>query len=167
MRFERKKIFWWTVPLNYEYGILFVCPCAGISKVYLHFPHWQGYKPLSNDICYNLGAEHRNFQILIRLTCVSTNFSCMRYGEGAKKNIKKLTNVSFGLREAIIRKKILFYEKVSQTGGGGHLVFIPLFFFKDCVESPLCGDHKLDRLRDNFWSPQSGDFRNPLTLAEI
>ena len=54
------------------------------------------------------------------------------------------------LREAIIRKKILFYEKVSQTGGGGHLVFIPLFFFKDCVESPLCGDHKLDRLRDNF-----------------
>ena len=54
------------------------------------------------------------------------------------------------LREAIIRKKILFYEKVLQTGRGGHLVFIPLFFFKDCVESPLCGAHKLDRLRDNF-----------------
>ena len=48
------------------------------------------------------------------------------------------------LREAIIRKKILFYEKISQTGGGGHLVFIPLIFFKGCVESPLCGDHKLE-----------------------
>ena len=137
MRFERKKIFWWTVPLNYEYGILFVCPCAGISKVYLHFPHCQGYKPLSNDICYNLGAEHRNFQILIRLTCVSTNFSCMRYGEGAKKNIKKLTNVSFGLREAIIRKKILFYEKVSQTGGGSSRFHTFIFFQRLCGISAL------------------------------
>lgn len=34
-------------------------------------------------------------------------------------------------------KKILFYEKVLQTGGGGHLVFIPLFFFKDCGISAL------------------------------
>ena len=53
------------------------------------------------------------------------------------------------VREAIIRKKFYFTKKFCKRGGG-HLVFIPLFFFKDCVESPLCGDHKLDRLRDNF-----------------
>ena len=37
--------------------------------------------------------------------------------------------IEISLREAIIRKKILFYEKISQTGGGGHLVFILFFFF--------------------------------------
>ena len=66
------------------------------------------------------------------------------------KKTEKITNISFGLREAIIRKKFYFTKKFRKRGGGGHLVFIPLFFFKDCVESPLCGAHKLDRLRDNF-----------------
>ena len=56
-------------------------------------------------------------------------------------------------------KRMNFWK--SSKRGGGH------FQSKNfCCKSPLCGDHKLDRLRDNFWSPQSGDFRNPLTLAE-
>ena len=44
------------------------------------------------------------------------------------------------VREAIIRKKILFYEKISQTGGG-HLVFVSFIFFQR-LKRARTGTHK-------------------------
>ena len=39
-------------------------------------------------------------------------------------------------------KKNLFCEKVSQTGGGGHLDFIPLFFLQYNVKAPKYSPQK-------------------------
>ena len=42
------------------------------------------------------------------------------------------------VREAIIRKKFYFTKKFRKREGGV-ISFSYLYFFYDCVESPLCG----------------------------